>query len=100
MEQSQNSQLLNALEVNKGSIRLHFLNFVRKTKPTEIVSVLLALCALVLWAISLAYVNIRDITDLGLVSVLPASAIIALVILTISFCLTLQQPELRLSILL
>src|SRR5438876_7818373 len=80
--------------------RLPFLNVVKMPKPMEVASVLLPLCALLLWVISLKYVNIRDITDLGLVSVLPASIIIALVILTISFCLTLRQPELRVPVIL
>lgn len=38
--------------------------------------------------------------DLGLVSVLPPSIIIALIILNISFCLTLRQPQMRMPVIL
>jgi len=100
MEQLKYSQLSTAPDVNKEPIRLHFLNFVKMLKPVEVASVLFPLCALFLWVISLKYVNIRDMTDLGLISVLPPSIIVALVILTISFCLTLRKPEPRASIIL
>ena len=86
--------------MSKEPTKLHFPNIVKIPKPMEVASFLLPLCALFLWAVSLQYVNIRNMTDLGLVSVLPASVIIALAILTISFCLTLQQPKLRVSIIL
>src|SRR5260221_5857606 len=97
MEQLKYSPVSTASSVSKV---LQFPNFGKMPKLTEAASVLLPLCALLLWVISLKYVNIRDMTDLGLVSVLPASIIIALVILTISFCLTLRQPELQASIIL
>ncbi len=100
MEQLKYSQLSTASGVNKEPTRLHFLNFVKMLKPVEVASVLLPLCALFLWVISLQYVNTRDMTDLGLISVLPPSIIIALVILTISFCLTARQAELRVPIIL
>jgi len=100
MEQLKYSQLSTAPDVDKELNRLHFLNFVKMLKPVEVASVLLPLCALFLWVISLKYVNTRDMTDLGLISVLPPSIIVALVILTISFCLTLRKPKLRVPILL
>jgi hypothetical protein len=78
---------------SKVAAELQSLNVVKMPKPMEAASVLLPLCALFLWAISLQYVNIQAMTDLGLVSVLPASTIIALVILTTSFSLTLRQPK-------
>ena len=95
MEQLKYSQLSTAIDVSKVSTKLQLLNVVKMLKPMEAASLLLPLCALILWTISLKYVNIRAMTDLGLVSVLPASIIIALVIVTISFCLTLRQPKLR-----
>src|SRR5450759_2817831 len=49
--------------------------------------VVLPLLAIALWSLSLSSVNIRHMNDLGLVSVLPASIIIALIILTLSFCI-------------
>ena len=100
MGQLKYSQLSTAPGASKVVTGLQLPNGMKMPKPMEAASVLLPLCALFLWAISLQYVNIRDTTDLGLVSVLPASIIIALVILTVSFCLTLQQPELRVPIIL
>ena len=100
MEQLKYSPLSTASSVCKVLPRLQFPNVGKMPKLTEAASILLPLCALFVWAVSLNYVNIRDMTDLGLVSILPASVIIALVILTISFCLTLQQPEPRASIIL
>jgi len=100
MGQLKYSQLSTTPGASKVVTGLQLPNGMKMPKPMEAASVLLPLCALFLWAISLQYVNIRDTTDLGLVSVLPASIIIALVILTISFCLTLQQPELRVPIIL
>lgn len=87
-------------DVSKIRTRLQFPHAVKMPKPLEVASVLLPLVALFLWALSLKYVNIPTMTDLGLVSVLPPATIIALVLLTISFCLTLQQPKLHVPILL
>jgi len=100
MGQLKYSQLSTVAGVSKVVSWLQLPGGMKMPKPMEAASVLLPLCALFLWAISLQYVNIRDTTDLGLVSVLPASIIIALAILTVSFCLTLQQPELRVPIIL
>lgn len=100
MEQLKYSKLTNASDVSRVLTRPLFPKVVKLLKPMDVVSVLLPLCALFLWVISLKDVNIRAMTDLGLVSVLPASIIIALAILTISFCLILRQPELRVPIIL
>ncbi len=67
---------------------------------SDVASVLLPLCAIVLCSLPLHAVNIRRMTDLGLVSVLPASTIIALIILTVSFILALNRPKLRVPVLL
>src|SRR5690348_10210846 len=45
--------------------------------------ILLPLCAFVLWFLSLSSVNVQHMTDLGLVSVLPALSIVALIILVV-----------------
>ncbi len=100
MGQLKYSQLSTASGASKVVTGLQFPNVMKMPKPLEAASVLLPLCAFFLWAISLKYVDIRAMTDLGLVSVLPATIIIALVILTISFCLTLRQPELRVPVIL
>jgi hypothetical protein len=67
---------------------------------TGAAGIVLPLCAFVLWSLSLSSVHIRHMNDLGLVSVLPASIIIALIILTLSFCFTLNRHRLRVSVLL
>lgn len=55
--------------------------------------VLIPICASALWSVSLQVVDVRQMTDLGLVSVLPASCFIALAGLTIGFCLALCTLE-------
>jgi hypothetical protein len=69
-------------------------------KPQDVAFVLLPLCALLLWFISLREVDIRRMNDLGLISVMPPLTIIALVLLSVSFCLTLRQPQKRAPVLL
>jgi hypothetical protein len=73
---------------------------VKLPKLRDIARVLLPVCTLFLWSFSLKAVDIRHMNSLGLVSVLPLSIIIALIILTISFCLTLRQPQMRTPMLL
>jgi hypothetical protein len=63
-------------------------------KTTSLVVAVLAilpLSAVLLWVASLQGVDVLQITDLGLVSVLPASALAALVVVLFSFCLALAQ---------
>jgi hypothetical protein len=50
---------------------------------------LIATCALALWNVSLNMVNISQMNDLGLVSVLPIGCFVALGGLTLGFCLAL-----------
>jgi len=52
-----------------------------------------AICALALWGFSLHLVHVRQMTDLGLVSVLPISCFIALAALTVGFCMALCAFE-------
>jgi hypothetical protein len=63
-------------------------------------SVLLVLCGTILWIISLKEVDIRRMSDLGLVSVLPASIFVAVIMLIASLALTLHQQPLRVPVLL
>jgi hypothetical protein len=60
--------------------------------PTT-VSVLIVLCTLSLWFVSLRWVDVNAMDDLGLVSVLPASSIMALAGLTLGFCLIPKSLE-------
>jgi hypothetical protein len=53
----------------------------------------LPVVALVLWSVSLAGVDVRRMTDLGLVTALPASSVVALVVLLVSFCVALRQAK-------
>ncbi len=69
-------------------------------KAQDLVFVLLPLSAFLLWFISLREVDIGRMNDLGLISVLPPLTIIALVLLSVSFCLTLRQPQKRMPVLL
>ncbi len=60
---------------------------------TLLISVFLTLSALILWLGSLPKTNINQMSDIGLVSILPASAIFALLLLTISLVLALGQQQ-------
>jgi GT2 family glycosyltransferase len=60
----------------------------------------LPIVALLLWSVSLAGVDVRRMTDLGLVTAQPASSIVALAILLISFCLALRQAKVPVAALL
>jgi hypothetical protein len=58
--------------------------------------VLLSLAALALWVVSLARVNLRQVDDFGLATVLPVSVLLALVLATAAFAWTLgKRPLLR-----
>jgi len=49
--------------------------------------------ALVLWALSLPLIDVRRMTDLGLLSVFPLTIYLALGVLTLGFCLILARPH-------
>ena len=72
----------------------------QRIRPQDYVSTLLPLGAFILWLFSLHLFNMHQMNDLGLISVMPPSSIIALAILSISFCLTLQDRRLRWQLLL
>ncbi len=60
-------------------------------KIMDIVCFLLPLGFFLLWLFSLGSINIGQINDLGLVSVMPPAMIVALLLMTVSFCITLQR---------
>jgi hypothetical protein len=62
--------------------------------------VLLVIVSLALWLSSLREVDLRDMNDLGLASVLPWTSFAALGILTVGFCLVLRAEMLRLYLVL
>jgi hypothetical protein len=58
--------------------------------------ILVSLAALALWVVSLPRVNLRQVDDVGLATVLPVSVFLALVLATAAFAWTLgQRPLLR-----
>ena len=67
----------------------------QRLRLQDYIYTLLPLGALILWLFSLHLFNMRQMNDLGLISVMPPSAIIALVLITISFCFTLQDARFR-----
>jgi hypothetical protein len=72
-----------------------------KTIPLGITaSVVLTLCAIALWGVSLSQVNLSRMDDYGLMSVLPWTFYAAFILLTIGFALALHQPQLSEPILL
>jgi hypothetical protein len=58
-----------------------------------LLSVLLMLAGLILWVVSLPRINLSQMNDLGLISVMPPGCFIALVLLTISFALVIKRPK-------
>ncbi len=66
----------------------------------DIICLLLPAGTFLCWWSTLGSVNIAAMNDLGLVSVMPRLMIICLMVMMVSFCLTLQQPRPRTSLLL
>lgn len=64
------------------------------------IPLLLIALALALWGSKLRAINLAQMTDLGLVSVLPGTFFAALLLLTLSFCLSLRQREISSPLLL
>jgi O-antigen/teichoic acid export membrane protein len=73
--------------------------FLKAVSLLDVITVLLPLGSFVLWLVSLQFVNVGQMNDLGLVSVMPPSTIIALIIMMVSFCLALRQPRASIMIL-
>lgn len=57
--------------------------------------VALMVYATILWFVTLPHIDLGRMDDLGLISVLPLSTFVALIILTTSFCMALGQRSLR-----
>lgn len=69
---------------------------------TNGLSLLLAVGSCILWGTALKCINVRAMNDLGLISVMPPQIVIALSLLSLSFCLLLfrQQSELFMPLML
>jgi O-antigen/teichoic acid export membrane protein len=86
--------------INTDKIRsISALRSFKRPDLMDILLLLLPLLALFLWSISLQTVSLKDINDLGLISVLSPGIIAAIGILVVSFALTLQRQELRVPLL-
>lgn len=86
-----------------GSTRRLRINGSRQVPMSSLIhwgSLLLLAGSIALWIESLSKVNTRRLSDTGLISVLPLSFFMALIILTISFCLLWHQEHLRVPFLL
>jgi hypothetical protein len=71
----------------------------RSPEPGEVLYFLFPISAFLVWAYTLGFINVMHMTDLGLVSVMPYTTIVALLLMMISFCINLQRPQLRVSLL-
>ena len=56
--------------------------------------------AALLWALSLREIDVSRMNDLGLISVLPPQVSVALLVLTVAFCLMIRQTPLRVPVIL
>lgn len=68
-------------------------------EPIDVLFVLFPIGAFLIWAFSLSFIDVLQMNDLGLISVMPISTIVALVLLMISFSINLQRPQLSVPIL-
>ncbi|GCF10147.1 hypothetical protein [Dictyobacter arantiisoli] len=66
---------------------------VPNSKMMDSICLLLPLIFFVLWFFSLGSINVGQMNDLGLVSVMPPTMIAAFLLMTVSFCLTLQRSS-------
>ena len=56
---------------------------------------LIPIVILALWALAISGVDVREMSDVGLISVMPIPALALLVLLTVSFCLALRERPVR-----
>ena len=70
------------------------------TWPAVLAPLLAVVCAVLLWAASLPGVDLSRMGDLGLVTVLPPAMYAAFVLLTVSFCLSVQRHQTPVGVLL
>ncbi len=68
-------------------------NAVWAAQLLTVAPLLLTISAAGLWLTSLTRIRLREMNDLGLVSVLPVSFFAALILLTLGFVLSLRQPQ-------
>jgi hypothetical protein len=66
---------------------------VRMIWPGVLGPLLALVCATMLWAAALPGVDLSRMNDLGLVSVLPPATYVALIVLTVGYCLVVHQRQ-------
>lgn len=71
----------------------------RFPKAGEAASLILAICAALLWATSLDQIDLRQMDDTGLVSVLPPAVLLSLLMMNVSFCIAISQRPLPMPLL-
>src|SRR5438552_949103 len=94
--------LIDTVKTSKDTVRTRAVSAIRGFKRPDVMDItllLLPLLALFLWSISLQIISLNDMNDLGLISALSPRIIAALGILVVSFALTLQRREVRVSLL-
>ena len=64
-----------------------------KRKTAGIIVYLIPLSAFLVWCLSLREINVRQMNDLGLISVFPPFLIGSLVVITAGFCLVIHNPK-------
>jgi len=84
-----------AIAAGLGATTAGFVAGYRRAKTSALVAPYLAAIAvaLTLWAAALPSVDLRAMTDLGLLSVLPPLYFVAVALLTVSFVLALRNPR-------
>lgn len=82
-----------------NSMNMHAV-LTKKIRTKDVLLLLPPLAALMLWFISLQHINLGLLNDLGLISVLPPSTLIALLMLIISFCMSIRQQSMQEAVLL
>ena len=68
--------------------------------PENILGLVLPVCAFLLWMVSLQHIDLSHMNDLGLVSVFTPLTIVALSMLSVSFCWLITRPDTRVQVLL
>lgn len=81
-----------------SGLRTQLQHLLASISSTDSITTVLPLGGFLLWLTSLSSINMTRMNNYGLISVLPPAAIIALVLLSISFCLTLRLSKERTGI--
>jgi len=95
MTRSDSAQTASAIRTGTGPRRLQAIAGVARPLIPAPVHAAVPVVIVGLWALVIRDVDLRAMTDLGLISVLPASALVLLGLLATSFCISLTARPLR-----